>query len=261
MKNGEKGEARKASKPSKSSKLLEKKWLKTTLLVILIAGWVAVSLIGSEFLVVLIAKLLIPTETINSTVLNSSLSTISYLLAVFLIVWVPSKIQKITFVKSTRERLGLNGLPTWTDIGLSPVGYIVMLLIVVGLRGIFQLFPWFDANETQELGYSFYMLGWERAIAFIELVIIAPIMEELIFRGWLYGNLRVRIPKWLAILIVSVLFGVVHMQWNVGVSVFAISVVNCILREVTGTIYAGTLMHMLNNGIAFYLVYIIGMGA
>ena len=208
MKN--KGEVKKSSKSSKLSRLFEKNWLKTTFLVILITGWVAVGLIGSEFLVVLIARFLIPAETINSTVLNSSLSTISYLLAVFLIVWVPSKIQKTTFVKSTRERLGLNGLPTWTDIGLSPVGYIVMLLIVIGLRSIFQLFPWFDANETQELGYSFYMLGWERAVAFIELVIVAPIMEEIIFRGWLYGNLRVKIPKWLAILIVSVLFGVVH---------------------------------------------------
>ena len=90
------------------------------------------------------------------------------------------------------------------------------------------------------------------------LAIIAPIAEELIFRGWLYGKLRIKIPKWVAILITSFLFGLIHLQWNVGVTVFCMSVVMCILREITGTIYAGMLVHMLSNGIAFFLVYVVG---
>ena len=55
-------------------------------------------------------------------------------------------------------------------------------------------------------------------------------------------------------LLVSVLFGVVHLQWNVGVTVFAMSLVLCGLREVTGTIYAGILMHMLKNGLAMWIL-------
>ena len=51
-----------------------------------------------------------------------------------------------------------------------------------------------------------------------------------------------------------------HGQWNVGVNVFAMSIVLCTLREITGTIYAGILLHMLKNTIAFVLVYIVGMG-
>lgn len=235
--------------------------LKMTFYVLLLVGWATAALLGAEFLVALLTFWLVSDGGINSTVLNASMSTIAYLLAAFLIIWVPAKLHKINFVKSTRERLGLRDFPTWTDIGLAPVGYIVMLLIAMGLTAIFKTFPWFEAGQAQELGYSLYMQGWERGLAFVELVIIAPIIEELIFRGWLYGNLRLKIPKPLAILIVSLLFGLVHMQWNVGISVFAISLVNCLLREVTGTIYAGTLMHMLNNGIAFYLVYVAGFGA
>ena len=64
----------------------------------------------------------------------------------------------------------------------------------------------------------------------------------------------------IANLLVSVLFGLVHMQWNVGINVFAMSVVMCALREITGTIYAGILLHMLKNGVAFYLLYVAGMG-
>ena len=57
----------------------------------------------------------------------------------------------------------------------------------------------------------------------------------------------------------SILFGVVHMQWNVGVNVFAMSVVLCGLREITGTIYSGILVHMIKNGLAFYYLYILGI--
>jgi membrane protease YdiL (CAAX protease family) len=93
-------------------------------------------------------------------------------------------------------------------------------------------------------------------VAFVALVILAPVTEELIFRGFLYGKLRSRLNAIPAIILVSVLFGVLHGQWNVGVIVCIMSVFMCIARELTGTIYSGILMHMIRNGIAFYLLYV-----
>lgn len=168
-----------------------------------------------------------------------------------------------------RAELGLKGLPTWMDVGLAPVGYIVATLLAAGLVALVgQIFPNFDVGEAQQLSFSTYIWGVDRIIAFIVLVVVAPIAEELIFRGWLYGKLRTKLTaklgeKWsliLAILMVSILFGIMHGQWNVGITVFVLSVVMCVLREITGTIYAGTLVHMLKNAIAFYLLYVIGMG-
>ena len=97
-------------------------------------------------------------------------------------------------------------------------------------------------------------------MAFISLVVIAPIAEEIIFRGWLYGKLRARLSLIPAVLLTSILFGAVHGQWNVGVNVFVMSIVMCLQREITGTVYSGIILHMLKNGIAFYLLYIIGIG-
>ena len=102
---------------------------------------------------------------------------------------------------------------------------------------------------------------------FLTLVVMAPIAEEIIFRGWLYGKMRNallhKIPEvWgmvISTFIVSLMFGIVHLQWNVGVNVFALSVVLCALREITGTIYAGILTHMIKNGVAFFLLYVIGV--
>ena len=185
-------------------------------------------------------------------------SVISYVLALVIIIFLPPIVFKKKITKPSRKSLGLSGLPTWTDIGLAPVGYVVSIILATGLTWVFKFLPWFNANEAQELGYSSYMVGFERGLAFVMLAIIAPIAEELIFRGWLYGKLRIKIPKWVAILITSLLFGLVHLQWNVGVTVFCMSVVMCVLREITGTIYAGMLVHMLSNGVAFFLVYVVG---
>ena len=59
-----------------------------------------------------------------------------------------------------------------------------------------------------------------------------------------------------AILIVSLLFGLVHGQWNVGVVVFTMSIAMCLIRELTGTIWGGILVHMIKNGLAFYALYV-----
>ena len=192
-------------------------------------------------------------------ILATIITILSYVIAMILLIWLPPKIFKKKIPPASRESLGLSGLPTWTDIGLAPVGYVISILIAMGITAVFNFFPWFNATEAQDLGYDKFMMGPERTMAFILLVVVAPIAEEIIFRGFLYGKLRVAAPKWLAILIISLLFGIIHWQWNAGISVFAMSVVACSLREITGTIYAGTLVHMLSNGVAFFLVYVFGL--
>lgn len=163
------------------------------------------------------------------------------------------------------SEVGLKGWLSWTDIGLAPVGFIVYLILAAGLVAVFNLFPWFNASETQSLGFSLYSTGIDRVIAFLTLVIVAPVAEEIIFRGFLYGRLREKfhgqMPEWvgvmIAVFLTSLLFGIVHLQWNVGVNVFALSIVLCGLREITGSIYAGILLHVLKNFVAFYLLYML----
>ena len=244
----------------KKSGWLEKKWFRNLLFVFFLVAWVFFVLVGVEYAIAYLASWILPVDVLSSPITNTLLSATSYLLTLIITIIIPPKILKSKVMENTRERLGLSGLPTWTDVGLAPIGYIVAIIIAAGLTWIFNFFPWFNSSEAQELGYSIYMQGWERGLAFVALVIIAPIMEELLFRGWLYGKLRLKIPKVAAIVTTSLLFGLVHMQWNVGISVFAMSLVTCTLREITGTIYAGTLVHMINNGVAFYLVFIAGAG-
>lgn len=195
------------------------------------------------------------------TPLGSALyQALIYLSVIAILLLVPNRIRKLSNYRTDRNELGLSNLPTWTDIGLAIVGLLAYFLLAGVITYAFTyVFTWFNAEEAQDVGFNNLYAVSDRLIAFVALVIVAPIAEELIFRGWLYGKLRRRLSLVPAMLIVSVIFGVLHGQWNVGVNVFALSLVLCGLREITGTTYAGILVHMLKNGLAFYLLYVAGM--
>jgi len=157
---------------------------------------------------------------------------------------------------TSRTELGFKHLPTFVDLGLAPIGYIVHPVLATALTSFMSLFTWSNAAETQDTGFSYFITGGDRFVAMIALVFIAPIAEEILMRGWLYGKLRTKLKAPLAILLVSLVFALLHGQWNVGVTVFSLSLVLCTLREITGTIWSGIILHMLSNGIAFYLLYV-----
>ena len=266
-------------KKAPSNKPQKQGW-KTFFIVLAMLLWVYSSMMASQYIVGYIMIMMLGAEAFLQPVIMAVYSALTYVMTMFLVVLVPAKImakaksQKKNAAPAREKRLidwktlGLHKWPTWTDIGLAPVGYVVYLLLAGGLVALFSLFPWFNAGETQSVGFSYYVTGIDRLIAFLTLVVIAPIAEEVIFRGWLYGQMREKLAKQysntvsmiLSILLVSVLFGIVHGQWNVGVNVFALSIVLCGLREITGSIHAGILLHMLKNGIAFYLLFVMGIG-
>lgn len=234
--------------------------------ILLLTVWAFCSVVVSQLVVGIIMSLFVDAETLNTPLFSGLYSFLSYGLALLLLVLVPPKVaekwkkEKQKSAETSREELGLSSFPTWTDIGLAPVAFIVSTLLAIGLVQLFSVFPWFNSAQEQATGFSPFMSYGDKIIAFLVLVVAAPIVEEIIFRGWLYGKLRARLNAVASILIVSVLFGIMHFQWNVGVNVFALSVVCCVLREITGTIYAGILTHMIKNGVAFYLLYVLGFG-
>ena len=239
----------------KTAEKLNKNKIALAIVMLIFVGGVS---IGLQYLLAFIALRIFDREFLVSPVGTTVFTAVVYAATLAIVVFLPPFIYKKW--KTTREELGLRELPTWTDIGLAPIGYIVMLILTSIVTAIFSLFPWFNADQTQSTGYDYYIDGFDKIIAFIALVVIAPIIEEVIFRGWLYGKLRKKFIMPVAILLVSILFGVVHLQWNVGVNVFATSVVLCLMREVTGTVYSGILLHMLKNGIAFFLLYVLNVG-
>ena len=92
---------------------------------------------------------------------------------------------------------------------------------------------------------------------FFTLVVLAPVAEELIFRGFMFDKIRARSGFLMTMLLVSLLFGLAHFiggGWVAVVVTFSLSLVMCLTREVSGSIYPAMIIHALNNGLAFWAI-------
>lgn len=89
-------------------------------------------------------------------------------------------------------------------------------------------------------------------IQIIGAIIIAPIIEEIVFRGIFYYKLRQAIPTVLAILISAVVFGIAHFNIVQGVYAALLGVVFALIYEKTGELWTAVLAHMAANTFAFF---------
>lgn len=223
-----------------------------------IAAWTVGGFFAAQFLVVGVVRLLVnmglPVAQMNEALLQTVVSAIIYLVAIIIVIGLPWWIRRY---KTTREEVGLQRLPEWTELLLAPVGFIAYMItsgIVVWV--ISQMIPAFNPMQAQQVGFQMISQRHELILAFITLVMVAPFCEELLFRGFLYGKLKKHTKRWIAIIITSVLFGAAHMQWNVSIDTFVLSVFLCLVRDMTKSLWPSIIIHMIKNGIAFYLLFI-----
>lgn len=82
----------------------------------------------------------------------------------------------------------------WT-IGL----FIVYLILSAALISLASFIPGFDESQAQDVGFS-SPRGLEILAAFLVLVIIPPLIEEMVFRGFLYRGLS---RGWISKVVIS----------------------------------------------------------
>lgn len=119
------------------------------------------------------------------------------------------------------------------------------------------LIPHFNSGQVQDIGFKNLHRLPELAAAFFGLVVLTPLLEETIFRGMLFKGLRHRLPFWISAVLTSALFAFAHLQWNVAVDVFALSIIMCFLVERSNSIIPTMLLHALKNSLAFAFLFLI----
>ena len=243
--------------------------MKRVLAIIGLIVWVIIAFILASVVVSLLflgLKMIgIRFQFLSDTTLETVVAALTYLVSIAITIGGPWLLGKH---RTTRQELGLMRLIEWKDIGLvipAVILYMVLDAVLLGLAGHLH---GFNATQAQDVGFSHLVQRYEYFLAFLTLVVVAPIAEETLFRGYLFGKIRKRAPFWVTMLLVSVTFASLHVpgldnaghfqfQWNVAVDVFALSLVLCALREITHSIWAGVLLHALKNGIAFYILFMV----
>ncbi len=96
-------------------------------------------------------------------------------------------------------------------------------------------------------------------IAIFVTVIVAPLVEEIFFRGFIYAALRDKIGVVWAALVSSFIFAVFHGSLWTVVPIMLLGFVLVYLYERGGSIGPPVIFHSLNNLVSLLLIYFLGV--
>ena len=119
-------------------------------------------------------------------------------------------------------------------------GIFIIMVYSNILRIIYQLLGYSGDGEVNLVLTPLYV---------VEICIIAPIIEEIIFRGFAYNTLKSK-GKVFAIIMSSFLFALFHYNYVQFASTLCLGLVLCSLDEKYDSILPGIVLHIINNMIA-----------
>lgn len=138
----------------------------------------------------------------------------------------------------------------WLSLGwllVAYVGFIAFSAAWVAILGIDQ-----EDELLDELGVD------ESAVALVFsallVTVMAPLSEELFFRGFLFRALKGSAGLWVAAIVSGVIFGAIHLGSSpigfvVPLMVFGFGL--ALLYQATGSLWPPIVLHAINNSIAF----------
>lgn len=175
--------------------------------------------------------------------------------------WVPF----VATLVSVSRRLGTGNFRDdfrlrWRPIDLVgvPIGVLSQLVVVGLVNGVLRdVFPsTFDSESVEERARDLYERaegGW-----FIVLVVVvvlgAPLVEELVYRGFIQNTLRARYADSLALVITAAWFTVIHLRPVEFPGLFAFSLILGIAFHMTKRLGMPILAHMAFNATGLALV-------
>lgn len=191
-----------------------------------------------------------------------SLITLFCLLQLFFFYQSPDLLKKIwKNTSSPRSK------PIEFDLGLGVMTWFISFPVVTILGELFDLFLklFFNVKHFEQIAVKFVKqaLGspFSLIFALISVLIMAPLIEEFLFRGILQTYLKKRIGARSAILISALLFSLFHFSWNQGLgnislifSLFLLGVYLGFLYHRQESLWAPIGLHMSFNAISAFRI-------
>lgn len=153
------------------------------------------------------------------------------------------------------------------DLPRALVGWVVYFMLFIAAVALLEgLQTGVDFEQEQQLEFTPTGQPTELMAIFASIVIAPAFIEELLMRGFLFMGLRKTMGFWPSTLVVSLLFGVAHLQFGIGepllwsafADTFVLSIVLCFLTEKYRTLWPAILVHAMKNGLAFTYLFIFG---
>ncbi len=170
----------------------------------------------------------------------------------FLLIWYFAVVRR----KAGWQALGFRSFNFFSGLGLVIAWFIIAKLIGGVYTIIIQRFGISPPEDTVRRIPEIFGKGTVGFIlAVIVVVVVAPIVEELFFRGFIYPAFRQRIGVVGAIILSSFLFALAHASLFLIIPIMALGVALTYLYEATGSLGPPVMLHALNNLLSVILIY------
>jgi membrane protease YdiL (CAAX protease family) len=171
--------------------------------------------------------------------------------AVFLLVLLFAKVRR----HATLASLGLRRA-SWRWL-LAAIPFAFAAFLVANITGLLSqsLFPEAPPNQCVSIRGAYEGALW---LAVIGIAVVAPLVEEIVFRGMVFGWLRGRAPLVWAVVISAALFSLEHigfLQLTLFLPIFSFGVVLAILYHHARSIWPTVLVHGTYNLVGVLVLF------
>ena len=165
--------------------------------------------------------------------------------AIFIMALKKLRLDQLKHFFHTKINLSTAAIAIGLYLAALPIAeYLSMLIPTEGIPFLEELYRIFEQ--------SFALVFEHKVAAFIMICILAPILEELIFRGLiLRGLLNNGINPWISIILTSFLFGAAHLNPWQFMGAGLLGAVFGFIYWRTQSLWLVIFLHFLNNFIAF----------
>ncbi len=202
----------------------------------------------------------LPQDTAGSGLLLLSVEAVAAIAGLVASLWFLVKLaHRVGFFV---QDIGLKGKLDLVSLRIGVLGACASLgALAIGALITVLLFPGSmqDTNPIAELAASGGI--WGAILALVRGVVIAPIAEEIFFRGVLFMGLWRRLGSfWWAAVLSSLAFAAVHPTLLGGLlPLMGVGIVACVLLRETGSLIPCVVMHAVYNGLLLVLAAMYGM--
>lgn len=163
----------------------------------------------------------------------------------------------------------------WRRISLRNLGYRLVnraklglpvlkaYLVVFALNVVYSIFLYVKGyTPTESKSYTVLLSQHDLTFVLLNLLlagVIAPILEETVFRGIIYNSLRSKLGVWTAAILSAALFSGLHMDFWGFVPRFFLGMALAYLYEKNQSLFPSMALHSLNNTLALLINLVVKM--
>jgi membrane protease YdiL (CAAX protease family) len=172
---------------------------------------------------------------------------------IVLVVGVPSIVAAglavlITRLRGNGPRIDVRWTPSWRAVGLGLAFGFGGLVVTIPASLLWAFLMGEGANSAAGSLFGQVRADWAWAvIVFALIALIAPICEEIVYRGLLWGALDRRWGRWVAFGVTTVVFSVAHLEWTRIPLLLVVAVPIGLARLYSDSLIASIVAHQVTN--------------